>query len=138
MKFKEIFGDMFWNEWIEERHITEEQLEKLKTKHTKYEIKPSYSIKDTHIEVKYLVTFFQNGRKVDSVELQVYDVEVKYDDLLLRRLMDNYQILNNLVDKIDKYRNDGRSMKRPTVEEVFGMYVKPVEKIRERLAKGES
>ena len=122
MNFKEIFGETEWKEWIEACHITEEQLKKLKTKHSEYVIESVHYISDTYIGMKYRITFFQNHRIVDIVELQAYGIDVKTGPIMLGNIYANLNIWKCIMDKIDEYRNDGIYPKRPTLEEFLQAY----------------
>lgn len=138
MNFKEIFGETEWKEWIEECHITEEQLKKLKTKHSEYVIESVHYISGTYIGMKYRITFFQNHKIVDIVELQAYGVDLNLGQKELRNIYKNFNICNDIMDKIDEYCNDGTYLERPTWTEFMQAYIKVWEEGKKRFRKGGS
>lgn len=136
MNFKEIFGEAEWKEWIEECHITEEQLEKLKTKHTDYLMQSVHCRRGKYIDMNYFITFFQEDEIVDCVELQAYRVDLNSGWLALKNIGENLNIWKDIMDKIDECRNDGIYPARPTWKEFLRGYGKVYEETEEKLGKG--
>lgn len=136
MKFKEIFGDSDWEEWIEECNITEEELEKLKTKHTEYVIQSVHYISGKYIGMKYLITFLQEDEIVDCVALQAFGIDLRFADMMLVNVYKNLRIWYRIMDKIDECRNDGTHPRRPTREEFFQAYIELSDEALRRLGKG--
>ena len=128
----------YWEPWQEWCKITKEQLEKLKTKHTHYQIESIGEVEDTYIHMKYRITFFQKEKKVDTVEYQAFCLDVKKDWTLYRGIIANLMILHELINKIDQYRNDGRRMDKPTYEQFMKIYEGLVHKAERRMKKGEN
>lgn len=138
MNFKENLSNADWKEWIEECHITEEQLEKLKTKHTSYLMESVHDMRGKYIGMKYRITFFQKDEIVDCIELQAYGVDLNLGQKELRNIYKNFNICNDIMDKIDEYCNDGTYPERPTWTEFMQAYIKVWEEGKKRFRKGGS
>lgn len=128
-KMKQAFKKMDeakWNEWIQRCEITDEQLRKLKTKHNNYAIKPSGSIKGSYIWMKYRITFYQDKKEVDSVELLGYCIDTQKNEML-GGILANWNILMQIITKLDEYRGDGNKSKRPDYNDFLLMYEKLID-----------
>lgn len=127
---KSIFEELnnaSWNEWVQNLEITEEQLEKLKTEHTNYAVKPVAAIDGTVIRLKYHIKFFQGKKETEIVELKVYSIDTAENEML-GGIIENWNILMMIMKKIDDYRGDGKKSKRPDYKDFLLMYEKLIDK----------
>ena len=127
---KSIFEELnkaSWNEWVQRCEITEEQLGKLKTKHTNYVVKPVADIDGTVIRLKYHIKFFQGKKETESMELKVYSIDTSKNEML-GGIIENWNILMMIMKKIDDYRGDGKKSKKPDYKDFLLMYEKLLDK----------